>query len=118
MKRLKLIGFLCGILLLTAFSCNKEDKPRACGVENPHQNVEWLSTFLSQYSNYEVYLYQYEGTEYIGVHLNSQDNGDTFLIQIFNCDGTIFCNWGGVVGSGSCQGSFLLDAKKTLLHKN
>ena len=93
MNRLRLIGFLCGILLLTAFSCEKNEKPHACGMEDPLENIEWLKPYIGG-SDIEIYIITYEGEDYIAI-CNPPEMADGMTI-IYDCQENKVCEWGGI----------------------
>jgi len=116
MKNIIKILFLCGIIVFIGFSCDDENNdPCACGIENPQENIEWLKYILDRSFCTEVYLYTYKGQEFIGIHdcPGTYDGGWV----IYNCDGTIHCQFVGLNASCDCSADFLENAQKTLIYK-
>lgn len=116
MKALRKILFICGILLLSTHGCKEKDdcKNCACGIDEPQENIEWLKYILDRRFCTEVYLYKYKGQEFIGVHdcPNVYDGG----WKIYNCDGTMYCQFVGLNAWCNCPADFLKNAKKTLIY--
>ncbi len=111
------ILFLCGIIIFAAFSCEEEEDetPYACGIENPQENIEWLKNRLELRFCTEIYLYKYNGQEFIGVH--DCPVGADYGFVIYNCDGTKYCQYIGFTGQIDCATDFLENFTKTLIYK-
>jgi hypothetical protein len=97
-------------------SCEKEDEsPTVCGVENPHENLEWLKTILNKRFCTEVYKITYKGEEYIGVY-DCPDGADYGAI-VYHCDGTKYCEIIGFTGESTCPDDFWENIEETLIYK-
>lgn len=97
-------------------SCKKDDNPPcACGVENPQDNLEWLRKHLDKRFCTEIYLYKYNGEEFIGIH--DCPIGDDYGWAVYKCDGTLYCQFIGFTGECDCTADFLEKATKTLIYK-
>jgi len=103
MKTITNILFLCGIIALTAFSCekeNEEEAPYACGVENPLENIVWLKNLVTDLTaDTEIdsatitsYNYLESNAFYVYIHKKMQYNMPS---PIFNCEGVIIFKVGG-----------------------
>jgi hypothetical protein len=104
------------ILSLFLTTCEKEDKPPcACGVENPQINLDWLKFRLEHRFCTEIYLYTLNGQEFIGVHdcPTMFDGGWV----IYNCDGSMYCQFIGLNAQCDCPSDFLENATKVLIYK-
>jgi hypothetical protein len=111
------ILFLCGIILFTAFSCEEEEEeiPYACGIENPQENIDWLKFILDNSFCNNIYLYTYNDQEFIGVH--DCPVGADYGFVIYNCDGTVYCQYIGFTGQIDCETDFLENFTKKLIYK-
>ncbi|MGD9977863.1 MAG: hypothetical protein AB7S54_08005 [Bacteroidales bacterium] len=117
MKKLINVLVLSCAVICTSYSCKKETNkdPCACGIENPQENIEWLKYILDRSFCTEVYLYTYNGQEYIGVYdcPGVADGG----YVIYSCDGTKYCQFIGLNASCDCSEDFLTNAEKILIYK-
>lgn len=103
MKTISKILFLCGIILITAISCEEKDNKERypCGIENPQENIAWLKNILDRCFYAEIYTIFYEGKEYICV-CDPPDAADGMII-FYDCQGNKICEWGGIfAGSYDC----------------
>ena len=104
------------LISISLISCEKkEEPPCACDVENPQENLEWLKQRLENRFCTEVYLYTYNGQEYISIH--DCPIGADMGVVTYNCDGTIYCQYIGLSGHSDCTADFLENATKTLIYK-
>ena len=116
MKNFCKILFLSGVIALTAFSCEEdEETPCACGIENPQENIEWLKYRLDRRFCTEIYLYTHNEQVFIGVHDCSGVADGGWVI--YNCDGTMYCQFIGLNASCDCSADFLENYKKALIYK-
>lgn len=101
MKTLIKIIFLCGIIGISAFSCEKEDAAYcACGVENPLDKIVWLKnlktdlTADTEIDSAKIILYDYLESSAFYVHIHKKLLFDT-PSPIYNCEGSIIFKVGG-----------------------
>jgi len=114
MKQLIFFTLLSSFMIIVLSNCKKDKKPCACGVEDPQVNIEWLNNTLSRSFCAEIYLYKYNGQEFIGIHdCPGVDAG----FVIYNCDGSFFCQYIGLNASCDCPPGFLDNAQKIFVYK-
>jgi len=88
------------LFLFIQESCRKEPIC-ACNIENPQENLGWLSTLIKVTLNADIYQVKYNEVEYIVVC--DLQNPDAMSI-VFDCNGKKICEDGGIiVGAGICN---------------
>lgn len=94
MKKL-IFTFLIGIVLLG--SCNENEYPSICGVENPTEDLAWLKSLIqtSESGGLAEYAYLIQATY----------KGRTVFSMASCCP---FCNWIAIIQD--CQGNVVEDA--------
>ena len=97
---LKISAFLL-LFCLMGTGCEKDDKPCACGVENPIENLDWLKQiFDSGVRPFKVYSFTSNGNEFI----LTEDSLGNARMTFYNCDGELKCDVGGAAGvGGNCD---------------
>lgn len=102
MKTAIKILFLCGIVALSAFSCEKEDSEEivACSIKSPLENVGWLKTLVTdltvdtEVDSATITLYKYleSNAFYVYIHKKMQNDMPN---SIFDCKGEVIFKVGG-----------------------
>jgi hypothetical protein len=92
--RKTLVLFVCSVLL---FSCNENEDPIGCGVENPVEDLAWIREAIefSQSSALAGFAYLIQGTY----------RGETVFIVASCCP---FCNL--IEVAQNCRGEVISDA--------
>ncbi len=83
--------FVSVILLLMCFLNSCEKPVLACGCDDPLGDLLWLKSKLEHYYEADVYLYNYNDQEYIGISV------EAYLpygrVVIWDCEGNYICNY-------------------------
>lgn len=115
---IKIVLFL-GVIICTAVGCDEEEKektPVLCDIENPQENIEWLSNLLQKSFCVEIYSIQYNGQEYIGVY--ECPIGADYGSVYYDCEGNKFCQHTGITGQWDCDDDFIEAVKnKVFVYK-
>lgn len=98
------------MLLLTPFSGCEQDTSlqRACGVENPIENLPWLKNTIDSFNTSQIIeltsvdLYEYESKEIIQLTWKLKDIYDIPTGSIYNCNGEQLYLCGGNQPIDSC----------------
>lgn len=90
MKKFLLL-IVCSAFL---FSCNEDENPAVCGVENPVEDLAWIKASIEEFSSDGLSNYSYLS--------QARYQGETVFFFGSCCP---FCNWALIVKD--CQGNVL-----------
>ncbi len=87
---MKFVRFLVPVLLLFAFACKKDkNKIKACGVDNPVENLAWLKKAVDSMNTRkmpgDIGLLTFEGQDYFNIQPLLMS---CYACYIYRCDGT------------------------------
>jgi hypothetical protein len=110
---------------LIIFGCVKENtktinNDQFCNVENPFQELNWLNDLLDTNDNYtvkiEIYKCNYKEQEgfLIDLCVDCLDG----LVQFYDCEGTVMCEFGGIDGRNTCPDFEDIVSNKELIWSN
>lgn len=96
-------------MLVTPFSCenNEANDALVCNVENPLEDLQWLKDIkqVEQLSmkptGAQIIQYIYKGEYVFWVDLCYQCPDG--LIVVYNCEGEVICEFGGIDGRNTCM---------------
>lgn len=99
---------LLTILLFSNISCEtKENNPKTiCGYNDPVHELPWLRDRIAALetdmgpAGYQIIRYQYHGA-YVFLIDPCYGCADD-LISVYNCDGDVICEFGGIAGQNTC----------------
>jgi hypothetical protein len=108
MKKLQHIFLLLSVIILPAISCSTSDKVSTsyCGTSNPLEDLPWLKKIKTEMQMSEratggqIIRYSYKGNDVFWIdpcHGCADD-----LISVYNCDGEVICQFGGIGGLNTC----------------
>ncbi|WP_442264871.1 DUF6970 domain-containing protein [Tenacibaculum sp. ZS6-P6] len=94
------------IISLSFISCLKDENITNFNALNPLENFEWLKEKKENFERLmnsvkvEIHQYKYEGHD---VFLINDCVGCTdALTKVYNCDGEVICEFGGITGLNTC----------------
>ncbi len=88
----KLIFTIVFCILLVPNSCEKATIT-VCGIENPHENLDWLKQKLLNIWSADFYKLTFRNLEYIII--SDKDIVIDGIAIVYNCQGQILCEDGG-----------------------
>ena len=110
MKTISSSLIILSLLLLSDFSCETETteeiEPLVCGVENPLEDLQWLKeirdeiTMRMSIAGAQIIQYTYHSEPVFWV--NDCYNCPDVLISVYNCQGDVICEFGGIDGRNTC----------------
>jgi len=119
MKKLKLI-VVCSILL-SIFSCDKnQDEKSQYETDNPLEDISWLKEKKHQLDSNDmpsqIIRYKYDG-DYVFL-IDPCVQCPDGLISVYNCDGDVICEFGGIDGRNTCLDFGIEATDSTMLIDN
>jgi len=115
-------GF-CFLILVVLVSCSdNSDKITACTINNPLEELGWLKEIKTGFEQ-SVYLskkkiihftYQKKSVFLVDICNDCADN----LTTVYNCSGTIICEFGGIAGVNTCPDFDKNATNKIILWEN
>ena len=114
------ILYICMLTLIFQFSCKETNNPQyACGTDDPLENLQWLKELKvslemsAKMTGAQIIQYQYQEDDVFLVNdcYNCMDG----LIQVFNCEGDVICQFGGIIGMNTCPDFFEEATDSTML---
>jgi hypothetical protein len=119
-----LIMFLCGIILVTDFSCKKDKPVTGCCVEDPIMNLDWLKSVKNYYDTLtsnswdqvNIYMYDFKNSNAFVFETKKAGVSDV-PISIINCEGETIFLCGGLQPTSldSCNIFFQSASNKKLI---
>jgi len=118
------------IIMLVAFdSCNNESiemNPVAgksyCQTENPLEEIPWLKQMKQSFemsakpAGAQIIAYRHEGNDVFLI--NNCVNCADEMWQVYNCNGEVICQFGGIAGLNSCPDFFKTATDNTMLYNS
>jgi len=118
------------IIMLVSFdSCNKEPNEmnvvpgdRFCQTENPLEEIPWLKMMKQSFemsaqpAGVQIIGYRYHGKDVFLVN-NCVGCADE-MAQVYDCDGRIICQFGGIAGLNTCPDFFVTATDSTMLYNS
>jgi hypothetical protein len=106
MKNRMLIYLFSTFIIIGCVNENTEtiNDDQFCNVENPLQELNWLSDLIDTNDNVtvkrEIYICIYKEQEgfLIDLCVDCPDG----LVQFYDCEGTVICEFGGIDGRNTC----------------
>jgi len=125
MKKHMLFALGFALLLLAPHSCEPAMEnldAMVCNVEDPLEDLEWLSDMkrniqLSmQAAGSQIIQYTYMGEPVFWVDLCYMCPDG--LIQVYNCEGEVICEFGGIDGRNTCEDFATQATDSTMLFRS
>lgn len=118
---MKTLFLLFSIVFLTSCPSDLEYE-KTCEVNNPLEDLVWLKQIKTSFeqsasvTKKKIVQYQYnnETVFLIDVCFDCADN----LISIYNCEGNIICEFGGIAGLNTCPSFDSEATNKIILWEN
>ncbi len=104
MKALAVVVLLLGMAII---SCEEDKQISACQFEDPLEDLTWLKNIKrgfemsAQPAQSEIYQYTYLDSTVFLVDpcVGCVDD----LVSVYNCDGEVICEFGGIAGLNTCE---------------
>lgn len=121
MNRLRaLTPLLIGILLMGA-SC-EEGTIDGCDVSNPAEDLDWMQSLIANFElsqqatgiRIESYTFNDEEVYLVNTCVGCSDN----LLSVYNCQGEIICEFGGIDGRDTCGDFYENVSSKQFIYSN
>jgi hypothetical protein len=115
---------LVSVMMLSLLSCKTADKDQSsyCGSANPLEDIPWLKKIKTEMEMSEraaggqIIGYSYKGDNVFWIDRCYGCADD--LIDVYNCQGEVICEFGGIAGMNTCI-DFHSEAKdSTMLFNN
>jgi len=103
------------VIMASSFTCNNSTDTKVCGIKDPVNNIGWLKERVENADEIEIFTYKYNDLDYISV--NPCPGCPDSMLEIFDCQGNVFCTIGGITGKNTCPADFLEKSEKLLLLK-
>jgi hypothetical protein len=90
-----------------------------CGYEYPLKDLEWLNTMKTVFEQNagapgaQIIGYNYNGNDVFLI--NDCYNCADEMWQVYNCSGTVICQFGGIAGMNTCPDFFETATDSTML---
>jgi hypothetical protein len=121
---------LFGILLLMVVASCREDKKDAvlepgqnyCHTQNPLEDLNWLKELKDSFeisekaTGAQIIGYEYQGNDVFLI--NSCVGCADEMWQVYDCSGSVICQFGGIAGLDTCPGFFETATDSTMLYNN
>ena len=109
MKKNIFITLTLVLLVVAPYSCEQDMEladMQVCNVENPLEDLQWLKDIKQTIqismgpAGTQIIQYTYEGNPVFWVDLCYMCPDG--LIQVYNCEGEVICEFGGIDGKNTC----------------
>ncbi len=88
------------------FACSSEEENTSINVTNPLENLKWLKekkeNFEGLMNSVKVDIIQFRYDNHDVFLINDCVNCADALTKVYNCDGEVICEFGGITGLNTC----------------
>lgn len=108
MSPFKRMFLVSSVILMSLLSCKTSDKDQRsyCGSTNPLKDIPWLKKIKTEMemsaraAGGQIIRYNYKGNDVFWID-NCYSCADD-LIKVYNCQGDVICEFGGIAGLNTC----------------
>jgi len=122
MNNRKNILFIILGFLSIFFACNVDDHDEICNSENPLEDIAWLSEIRDMFDQdmgpqrQRIIQYKYYGEDVFLIE--SCYRCPDALSYIYDCQGNVVCEFGGIDGRNTCPDFDQNSAEEKILYDN
>lgn len=101
-----LVKLMATILLMYISGSKGYAQVEKCYIDDPREELDWLQDVIQRHESLnverkaDIYEYTYHGDKYFMADMCV--GCPDFVTVIYNCQGRVFCEYGGVTGKNTC----------------